>query len=130
MVRLFSGETGSVYAFTEEGWLQLLALAREYGWNPQGTQSPPEREDTHWVNDYLPPRYRIVSADDAAHLASALENAEDDLPDLQIMERDHERRPGLHSEIDSDSAHEDSKRPNQWLESFLTFCRAGEFRIG
>ena len=129
IVRLFSGEMGSVYAFTEEGWLQLLELAREYGWKPKGTQLPPERENTHWAQDYLPFRYRIVSAEDAAALGEALEKAEKDLPDLHIMERDHERRPSLSFEAE-EGLQEDGIKGKQWLDEFLAFCRAGEFRIG
>src|SRR5947209_20518915 len=54
IVRLFSGATGSVYAFTAEGWLQVLELAREYGWQPQGTSLPPQQERARWAAESLP----------------------------------------------------------------------------
>lgn len=129
IIRLFSGEMGGVYAFTEESWLQLLELAREYGWEPQGTRSPPEPENTRWAADYLPPRPRIVSAGDAAGLAAALEQAEHNLPDLRHMEREHERRRLTDAET-GDYVNETSDEENDWLDEFRSFCLAGEFRIG
>ncbi|HEV2473650.1 MAG TPA: hypothetical protein VGS41_13330 [Chthonomonadales bacterium] len=133
IVRLFSGHTGSVYAFTEEGWLQMLELAREYGWSPLGAQSPPEREGVRWAHSYLPERYRIVSAPDAEALAQALSRAETSLPDLAAMTREHAHRRNQQEEWEDRTAVLNRTREpedGRWLEGFLSFCRAGEFRIG
>lgn len=77
-------ETGDDYRFGGIAWVKVLTLAETYGWQPAGTLAyiPTDKTDTADVEEtYLVNNGRIVTAEDAANLAEALEKALDDIPD-------------------------------------------------
>ena len=70
-------------------WPVVLKLAQSYGWKPEGTQGP-DYDDPNlkmsddWDGNYLTNDGQIVTDDDAAALADALESALPDIPDHEI----------------------------------------------
>jgi hypothetical protein len=68
-------------------WPRLLMLARSYGWILMGTLPPkpfPGEKPVRWNGSYTAVcEGQLVSAEDAASLANALEKALVDIPDLE-----------------------------------------------
>jgi hypothetical protein len=85
-------------------WSQLLQLAEDYGWQPDGTiqmdlktdEVRPER------GGYFTSDYQRVTDTDAANMATALERA---LPDITGADN------------------------KEWVREVIAFCRAGGFTI-
>jgi hypothetical protein len=78
--------------FTGHGWYMLLDLAKSNGWIPAGTIQLPVRpcyetrgSRDRWGGGYCSNEAQIVTAEDAAALANALEQALDDIPDVDVM---------------------------------------------
>ncbi len=75
---------------TFNGWPRLQSLARSYGWKPIGTLPPkPFRGEKpkRWNGTYAGiAEHQIVSAEDAAALAIALEKALGDRPGISCAE--------------------------------------------
>src|SRR4051812_296752 len=82
---------GGSFAFSNTTWPNMLALANQYGWEPQET-------------NYFSNEGGLVCEEDAAALALALEKALDDIPDhdaLAHKTKPIEGFPGMHI-IDDD----------------------------
>ncbi len=57
-------------------WRKLLALAKEYGWKPMGTDKPKSfKPQESWDGNYLTNECQTVKEKDASALAQALEMA-------------------------------------------------------
>jgi hypothetical protein len=54
-------------------WFRILALAEAYGWEPTGTEAPPD--DPSWNGNYTSNDAQVVTETDARQLAEALERA-------------------------------------------------------
>lgn len=117
-------------------WDRLLALARQFGWNPQGTA--PEAYSGLRAKDYLDhfkPDYRpqewqhckVVQSEDAAALADALDRASAALRRGEVA-MDH--RPGAVLFRDGMTAEELARAnagPLSLIEPFARFARSGAF---
>jgi len=153
---LVNQSTDICRTFSRQSWAKALELARLYGWRPMGTHPPSMidfRElDAYWNGTYLTNDGQVVKAEDAHSLASALERALDDIPDVNIQINwssmfwlnddlpawlsPHERamiEEGLQDGLlDTMGIHPfdffagDEKRH---LVEFIRFCRLGSFEI-
>lgn len=93
MAVVLRGPSGD-FVFNNRGWVQLLTLAHQRGWQPLGTVEPehwasvPEsRRPTAWTSaDYCNGKGQRVHPDDARALAAALRSIVDDLPDHDPLE--------------------------------------------
>lgn len=84
------------YRFNISSWSALLDLAERQGWEPMGTilyEYEYDDEDNRinsgvldveWEGTYYSNDGQIVVVDDALNLANALENALDDIPDVEV----------------------------------------------
>jgi len=64
--------------FSNRGWFILMSIARQFGWNPQGTVEPyweNEADAPEWNGGYSSNDGQRVRREDAAELAGALERA-------------------------------------------------------
>jgi hypothetical protein len=71
-------------------WELLLALARQYGWQPAGTVPACEFLSLHEASssdDYLQSRCQVVLGPDALALATALERALPDIPTEDVLDK-------------------------------------------
>jgi hypothetical protein len=93
---------GYVAEFNVFAWTGLLGIARDYGWQPAGTQASKVAEEGMPPNETWPGFYttndgQIVTAEDAAALADSLEHALRDLPEIEVPDQqkpaDQRRHP-------------------------------------
>ena len=101
--------SGGYFGFNWAGWRSALELAEAHGWQPAGTEPPIDPEtggelDRSWDGDYFSNGNQLVTGEDAADLARALERA---LPEMSS----------------------EDPRWNALILEFVRFCRTGEFRI-
>ncbi len=69
-------ESGAEFRVTGSGWAYYLNLAKEYGWNPEGTERPQGASSSRkWSGHYDSNEGQRVSKRDAAAMALALEAA-------------------------------------------------------
>jgi len=72
-------------------WQKVMDLARIYGWEPEGTDEPPQWDSDddveRWPGDYDLYSGEWVTDEDAYALVTALEGALDDLPDNPMPDR-------------------------------------------
>src|SRR5215204_7497515 len=152
---------GGIQRFSSTSWCKVLKLAYGYGWKPQGTepaqwydengelvkQISPDPDE--WDgNNYFSSDFQLVTEEDAANIADALQQALDDIPDFDTDEKRVEYGPGelptspiersfveqglvIEGPNASLSPVEDfSGEAKQEVRDFIRFCQAGEFRIG
>jgi hypothetical protein len=74
-----AGQTGRHF-FTETEWKNIMSLARDYGWTPDGTQPPRDRDELSWDRSYCPAVGQTITAEDAQRFAIALDRAITDIP--------------------------------------------------
>jgi hypothetical protein len=153
----------------------VLELAREHGWEPAGTEPPEwtaytpdgvvdeeatraERQGyANWGGGYFTNEYQVVSDEDAANIADALECSLDDVPDEgggvgrlftntqwealqsgelpeevidEALERFMERKTTRPPQITPQTPAFYFAGQKDCLREFITFCRAGGFSIG
>jgi hypothetical protein len=80
MVFLYN-RLGDWMFFSKDGWNEILAIARIYGWPAAGTQPPPpsldldspNQETITWDGNYTRPFGQIVKPEDALALGAAIE---------------------------------------------------------
>ena len=137
---------GDHYYIQNLGWVNLLKLAYEYGWEPAGTEllladvvyvngkvdyeaterfNAP-RKDYDWDGSYFGSDFQFVTDEDAANIADALERAIDDIPNQQAYTRRDIRGDRIYSM--SPKAYF-SGADKQRVETFIEFCRGGGFMI-
>jgi hypothetical protein len=80
-------EIGDIAYFRVGTWGSLLRMAYSYGWEPAGTQPGPVYGDSDrlWDGDYFTNSGQVLTNEDAAALADALERALLDIPDHEIF---------------------------------------------
>lgn len=93
-------ELHNTQRFNFKTWPMLLTLAHIYGWQPLGLLPGgnhsyydlfPDLNPEYWEEDYCTNRGQVISTEDAAALANALESALNDIPDNDLEEDvDHE----------------------------------------
>jgi hypothetical protein len=129
-------ESGDYSAFGYIGWSMVLELARQYGWQPQGTE-PPEglANPDDWNGEYESSDGQRVAASDAVALADALVAAVDD-PQLhvRVLQMDSEQRQQVQEQVGPELAASfvgvrDFEEYRECLREFSGFCRKGAFRI-
>jgi len=145
-VDCFAGRAGTeehrLFKCHDDTWESMLELARQFGWDPQGTTLDEQSLKGHeraarerneplnldaFVPDYSPYGWdavKRVSADDALNLADALENAVEN--NTFPMPK---KRPMIISEGASQDEH---ARINQFaneklITEFIEFLKKGEF---
>ncbi len=147
---------GGHFHFTITEWDLILQLAEAYGWEPEGTKLPGPGHDTpdqSWSGTYFTNSYQLVTREDAAALAEALERSLPDLPDHDALEHKAVDVPVLPADVPRLRAAgllapgETSFKALNDLENvtpveffsgprkqdvldFIAYCRAGEFCIG
>ena len=166
---------GGYFRFSNYGWRAALELAHEHGWEPAGTVPPKftvyaldgvtvdevrtraERQSyANWSGGYFTNDYQVVSDEDAANIAAALERALDDVPDEsggdhlltpaqhqayqrgelseekfnEVLKPIVERRAASLSQIPPQTPTWYFAGEKDYLREFITFCRAGAFFIG
>ena len=97
-------------------------LAYKYGWKPMGTKAPEiygPCVTLDWEGQYYSNNHQIVTRNDAAAMADALESALDDIPDSDGGE---DWKSNLFIAFSGDG--------KQQLRDFIKFCRNGDFVIG
>jgi hypothetical protein len=152
---------GGYYRFSNTSWRKVLELAFEYGWKPAGTepgrwvdpstgeldkQMSPNPDE--WDGTYFGNESQWVTDEDAAHIADALEQALDDIPDFDTGEKWVMYGPtnvptspverSLVEEGFAVSGPNGSLSPleyfsgedKQLVRDFIPFCRTGAFYIG
>ena len=145
------------------GWPAIMQLAVRYGWDPEGTTVRDLTEDEirdnniseaevsrhqtfvkDWCGEYSSNDGQIVSSEDGAAFAKALEDSLDDIPDHTIRSPG-EREDGTTSTSNPlwqkhrDAIHAGSlpallvtfsgKGSKQRIIKFIKFLRGGEFGI-
>ena len=133
------GPAGDFF-FNDSSWTKVLALAHIFGWKPAGTLSPVDEHGTllydNWEGSYELFVHQRVSAEDAAHLADALDQAPRDIPDHGAAE--HKAVPVELGGVPGWAYAPDDINPIEWfsgergrqyLQEFIAFCRKGEFSI-
>jgi hypothetical protein len=166
---------GGYFRFSNHRWRAALELAHEQGWEPDGTEPPEmtvyapdgvtvdevgtraERQRyANWDGCYFMNNHQVVSDEDAANIADALERALDDVPDegggdhlltpaqYQAAHRDELSQEELDKAIEQFMERRAASPPQippqtpawyfagekDYLREFITFCRAGAFSIG
>jgi hypothetical protein len=139
---------GREFHWSSKSWLNLLELARRYGWSPAGTKPDmdyekkrnPDWNDSEWDGSYFWGRYQIVTEEDALNLAEALEKA---LPDIPREGPTHKLRIATYDQPEGDPITGRGLKPGETLNilewfsgspkeriaAFIRFLRAGAFRI-
>jgi hypothetical protein len=110
---------GGYFRWTNLGWSGVLALAEHYGWEPTGTGPPRGILKAEWPGYYYSNDGALFYARDAKALADSLDRALDLLP---------ARRPKALKHIEGYDyfVSQEGKRA---LREFITYCRAGSFRL-
>ena len=81
------------FHFSIWAWRNVLALAKPYGWEPLGTESPKETYDGYsenvddWNGNYLLNGGQLVRSEDTKAMAEALEIALVDVCDFRKSEK-------------------------------------------
>ena len=151
---------GGYQRFSNTSWCKMLELAYRYGWKPAGTEpgqwvDPSTGELTEqlspdpdeWDGNYFTNASQWVTDEDAAHIADALEQTLDDIPDFDTDEKWVEYGPtnlptsqverSLVEQGFAVSGPNESLSPleffsgerKQQVRDFITYCRAGAFFI-
>jgi hypothetical protein len=135
---------GGYFRFSNSAWCAVLELAYEHGWEPAGTKAPEftfyapdgvtvDEVETRtwrqlyrdWNGSYFGNAFQVVSDEDAANIAEALERALDDVSDEGGGR--HLLPPAQHQAARRGELSQEDK---DYLQEFIKFCRAGAFSIG
>jgi len=77
---IYISSRAGAHMFTLLEWKQLLQVARDYDWTPEGTLPPPDRDELSWDRSYYPGYGQVLPDSDAAAFARALDKALLDIP--------------------------------------------------
>lgn len=135
---------GGYFRFDVIAWAKVLELARQYGWEPAGTELPEE----DWNGGYDTNAFQRVTDEDAANIAAALERALDDVPDFsrggktkEYTPEDPPTHPVMRALVMAVGGPlvgpDDSPSPVEFfagvrkdkIREYIAFCRAGGFVI-
>ena len=122
----------SEFEWEQWRWPKLLRLARAHGWRPRGTSLPNDSEG-RLDRNYTSNDGQIVSAEDAAALADALEAALPHIPDHDAL-APYQAADGM-IEIAPrhppapDAAWFSTPAGKANVAAFIRFCREGAFQI-
>jgi hypothetical protein len=132
----------------------MLGLAHQYGWEPAGTEPPEWRETFRhpdgtpiseglaeqfravaedWDGGYSTNDYQVVTDEDAANIADALERALEHIPDERTVGMLAASKDGA---VDIDTSRHLSSLDwfsgggKETVREFVAYCRAGGFAIG
>jgi hypothetical protein len=64
--------SGNAASFNWHGWRRLLDVAKEFGWQPEGTQPPSDHVDGSWEGTYFSNDYQEITTSDAGAMGAAL----------------------------------------------------------
>jgi len=107
---------GGVFVFRDAAqWVQVLSLARAFGWEPAGTEAPCDIAIDVWDGRYAPSDAQEITQEDALALADALDRAVDDIPDVAVRRN---ATPGIRANLLE--AFAGNKR---LLRRFIRHCR-------
>jgi hypothetical protein len=140
---------GGAFRWSVHGWRAVRQLAKDYGWEPEGTR-PPEDWGGDWAGVYDTNELQCVTDGDAARWADALEKALAEMPRLGTCEEPGPVEmfsPGdaadLQDFLGQLFSQESRRRQAQefltWFQTadgrqkvqdFIRYCRAGAFVIG
>lgn len=139
---------GGYFRANVSAWSDLLQLAHQYGWEPAGTETPEwENEEgeiiryDEWDGGYGTNDYQLVTAEDAAAIADAIEASLDDIPDeaVKVLTLGEAWGANCPPELrDKRIVNDEANLYERWsgpdskdyLKAFIAYCRAGSFRIG
>jgi hypothetical protein len=135
---------GGSFRWNFFSWPRLLQIAEDYGWEPAGTlppePTPEDEEDTEekaegdraWSGSYTTNDGQVVTAEDAANLADALEQALPDIPDEDVLAEyrtQHGIRLGSEEPEIADLDWFCGPTSKAHIADFIRYCRAGSFTI-
>lgn len=112
---------GDAFRWKRDGWVEILELARQFGWQPAGTAPPRGIRKADWdSNDYRSWSRQQVTAEDSLRFAAALAKALKQIPTGPISKPPKSASKELEQfyGIERDG-----------LADFVKFCRRGAFRI-
>ena len=128
---------GGSFRFSMGGWRQVLTLAYECGWQPEGTLPPtwdPDYDGSGWKGWYFSNSRQHVTGEDAKAIAKALRDALDDIPDHDVMGDRIEVWSDGSSGIKADAVFTPleyfSGKGKKYVREFITYCEKGTFLIG
>lgn len=135
-------ESGDDLRLNNFAWATVLELAQRYGWEPRGTLPPEDwmevggeaGESWDW-DDYGSNEGQLVTAEDAAGIAQALESAlSDPGAAAALAEMGAEERRQIEQMLPPEVAASFAGMPSfeeyrPTIEQFAVFCRKGGFRI-
>jgi len=132
----------SAERFDRTTWGKLLKLAYLYGWEPLGTEpggwidpetGPWYYSPDEWDGNYTSNDLQVVTEEDAARIADALDNALEDIPDHNVSEARVEHGPVSLFDLFRDRTdpleYFSGAGGKQRVRDFVAFCRAGAFTI-
>ena len=136
---------GETARFKCTAWCTMLKLAYLYGWEPRGTEwdaypyrkpGEPEtawkQEIDGWDGNYTSNGCQLVTKEDAAGIADALEGALEDVPDSDVGETRVKYGPKMVYSgpgVPTGLLEFFSGAGKQDVRAFVAFCRVGAFRI-
>jgi len=129
MIELSNGT--SEFDWAQWQWPKLLRLAISHGWKPRGTTLAHAGEA--WDGNYTSNDRQIVSQQDAAALADALEVALPHIPDHDAL-ADFKNAEGMieiapkHPPVPN-AAWFSTPDGKALVAAFIKFCREGSFQI-
>ena len=94
---------GGSYRWSNTGWPAVMELAEAYGWQPAGTAPPEGVERAAWDRGYGTNDGQTVSAQDAKHLADALDAGLEDAFTRVTAQKSKEKPPRV-TEVERNAA--------------------------
>lgn len=127
---------GETFGFSQFFWPVLVELAKQYGWQPEGTQAPEywaQEEPDEWRGQYIGNLGQTVTASDANALADAIEAV---LTDPNFPTIITELEPEIQKQADgwtympiTITSFPTPDNYRSALQEFVIFCRKGQFEI-
>lgn len=137
-----TSESGDDLRLNNFAWATVLELAQRYGWQPRGTLPPEDWEEAgdepgeSWDgDDYGSNEGQLVTAEDAAGIAEALQAALSDPGATAVLaEMGAEERRQIEQMVPPELMASFAGMPSfeeyrPTIEMFATFCCKGGFRI-
>jgi hypothetical protein len=100
-------------SFQWAAWRHLLTIAKEFGWQPTGTEAPPDIAE--WQGTYFSNDFQEVTKTDAAAMGAALFRASAAMRSGKLTEREAELLEGTNLSM---------------IEELAAYAVGGHFFIG